>query len=163
MASQLFKEFRRRGVFAVLIPYAVTAWLLVQVASILVPALALPFWVVSLTVVCSLIGFPIAFYISWFFDWTEDGIKRTPKRESIEEIVPLSRRHWLGLGLVSISAISIGMLSFGHLKSQHSMPSDLPTEPKDATLAVMVFKDLSPTQDLAYLAVGLAEDLVVSG
>ncbi len=161
MASQLFKEFRRRGVFAVLIPYAVTAWLLVQVASILVPALALPFWVVSLTVVCSLIGFPIAFYISWFFDWTEDGIKRTPKRENTEEIVPLSRRHWMGLGLVTVAAISIGMLSFDHLKTEHSKPNNDVAKPIDTTLAVMVFKDLSPSQDLAYLAEGLAEDLIV--
>lgn len=162
MVTRLFKEFRRRGVFTVLVPYSVTAWLLVQVASILVPALALPFWVVSFTVVCSLIGFPIAFYISWFFDWTEEGIKRTPKRENTEEIVPLSRRHWLGLGLVSIAAISIGIMSFSHLKSQHSMPSSSLAKPKDATLAVMVFKDLSPTQDLAYLAEGLAEDLIVN-
>jgi TolB-like protein/Tfp pilus assembly protein PilF len=162
MVTRLFKEFRRRGVFTVIVPYSVTAWLLVQVASILVPALALPYWVVSFTVVCTLIGFPIAFYISWFFDWTEHGLKRTPKRENTEESVPLSRRHWLGLGLVSVAAIAIGVLSFDHLKAQHSLPSDFVAKPKDATLAVMVFKDLSPTQDLAYLAEGLAEDLIVN-
>ena len=131
MASQLFKEFRRRGVFAVLIPYAVTAWLLVQVASILVPALALPFWVVSLTVVCSLIGFPIAFYISWFFDWTEDRTKRTLKRENTESIEPLSRRNCMVLGHGTTASIPKGMVglfynSRSYPTRQRASPMRLP-------------------------------------
>ena len=45
--------------------YAVVAWVLIQVADSVVPALLLPAWTTSLIVVLLLICFPIALMLAW--------------------------------------------------------------------------------------------------
>ena len=58
--AKLFEELKRRKVVRVAGVYAVVAWLLIQVANNLVPALQLPDWTNSFIVLLLLIGFPIA-------------------------------------------------------------------------------------------------------
>ena len=57
--SKLFEELKRRKVFRVAAVYGVVAWLLIQVANNLVPALQLPAWTNSFIVLLLLIGLPI--------------------------------------------------------------------------------------------------------
>ena len=42
-----FRELKRRNVYKVAVAYAVVAWLLIQLASILFPAFEAPAWVVK--------------------------------------------------------------------------------------------------------------------
>ena len=51
-------ELKKRKVFRVAAAYAVVGWLLVQVASVFLPALNLPPWTVTFTTVLLLLGFP---------------------------------------------------------------------------------------------------------
>ena len=43
----LIAELRRRNVFRVGVAYAIVAWLLVEVASVFLPALHLPDWTLT--------------------------------------------------------------------------------------------------------------------
>ena len=45
--SEIFSELRRRNVIRVATAYAVTAWLLLQVASIVLPTFSAPAWVLQ--------------------------------------------------------------------------------------------------------------------
>jgi len=65
-------ELRKRKVFRVAAAYAVVAWLLVQVASVVLPALHLPPWTVTFTTVLLLLGFPVALALAWSFDIVRD-------------------------------------------------------------------------------------------
>ena len=65
-------ELRKRKVFRVAAAYAVVAWLLVQVASVVLPALQLPPWTVTFTTVLLLLGFPVALALAWSFDIVRD-------------------------------------------------------------------------------------------
>ena len=57
------------------IVYAVVAWLLVEVTSVVLPELLLPDWSVRFVVVFTIIGFPIALVLAWAVEMTPDGIK----------------------------------------------------------------------------------------
>ena len=52
----ILSELRRRNVFKVGVAYALVAWIIAQVASIVVPALRLPEWVMSFVVVVLVAG-----------------------------------------------------------------------------------------------------------
>ena len=65
-------ELRKRKVFRVAAAYAVVAWLLVQVASVVLPALNLPAWTVTFTTVLLMLGFPVALVLAWSYEIVRD-------------------------------------------------------------------------------------------
>src|SRR5947207_14205888 len=76
-SSNFFAELKRRNVYKVAITYAVVAWLLIQAASILFPTFEAPAWVMKAFVVFLAFGFVISVVISWVFEATPEGLKRT--------------------------------------------------------------------------------------
>lgn len=80
---KFFAELKRRKVYRVAISYAVIAWLLIQVDTQVFPFFA-PTWVVKLIIVVVGLGFPVALVLSWIFDFTLEGIKRTSDQPVFE-------------------------------------------------------------------------------
>ena len=72
-----FSELKRRKVYRVVVAYAVAAWLLAQIATQVFPFFEIPNWAVRLVIVLLILGFPVALILSWAFDITPEGIKRT--------------------------------------------------------------------------------------
>src|SRR5437588_6337834 len=72
-----FAELKRRNVYKVAVAYAVISWLLIQAASILLPTFEAPAWVMKILVVLLALGFVFAVFISWAFEMTPQGMKRT--------------------------------------------------------------------------------------
>ena len=73
----LFSELRRRNVFRVALTYAVVAWLLIEIASVLLPLVDAPESLITAFVVLLALGFAVAVFISWSFEMTPEGLKRT--------------------------------------------------------------------------------------
>jgi TolB-like protein/Flp pilus assembly protein TadD len=72
----LFAELRRRKVIRVALVYAVVGWLLIQVAEITFEPLNLPDWTLTLVVMLTMLGFPLALVLAWAFELTPQGLKR---------------------------------------------------------------------------------------
>ncbi len=53
------------------------SWVLIQVATQTFPFLDIPNWIVKLVIVLVVLGFPLALLLSWLFDITPQGVKRT--------------------------------------------------------------------------------------
>ena len=68
----LIAELRQRKVFRVAAGYAVVAWLLMQVADVVLPALQLPEWTLTFTTILLLLGFPVALVLAWSFEVVRD-------------------------------------------------------------------------------------------
>lgn len=68
-----YRELRRRHVVRVGAAYAVVAWVATQVASVVFPALALPRWTVTATVLAALAGFPVALVLAWVIEPLPDA------------------------------------------------------------------------------------------
>ena len=75
-------ELKRRRVVRVLVFYAVSGWVVIEVASTLAPNLDLPGWTVKLVISLVALGFPITAALAWFFDIEPDGIHRTDNTDA---------------------------------------------------------------------------------
>ena len=71
----LVSELRRRNVLRMAVLYAVAAWLIMQVAEVLMSVVGLPAWAGRTTFIVLGIGFPIALIFSWFYERTPEGVK----------------------------------------------------------------------------------------
>jgi len=75
--SRFFAELKRRKVYKVAVAYAVASWLLIQAASIFLPTFGAPQCMMKAVVVLLALGFVFSAILSWVFDITPQGIKRT--------------------------------------------------------------------------------------
>ena len=76
-ALGFFAELRRRRVVRVAVVYAIAGWVVIEVASTMLPGLNLPGWTVTLVIALVVLGFPIAFMMGWMFDIGPRGVQRT--------------------------------------------------------------------------------------
>ena len=68
--DNIVKQLKNRKVFRSLAIYAAFAFVLIQVCSIVFPALLLPDWTMRLLVILVVIGFPTTLILSWIYDIT---------------------------------------------------------------------------------------------
>src|SRR5215468_181002 len=94
-----FAELKRRNVYKVAVAYAVVGWLVMQVASTVVPALHLPDTITTTVVVLTLLGFPIALLLAWAFELTPEGIKRTEDVDPSAQDVS-TNRIWVYVAVI---------------------------------------------------------------
>jgi hypothetical protein len=83
-APNFFAELKRRNVYKVAATYAVVAWLLIQGASIFLPTFDVPGWVMRAFIVLLALGFILSVIISWAFEMTPEGLKRTADISPVE-------------------------------------------------------------------------------
>src|SRR5437667_956453 len=157
----LFAELKRRNVYKVAVAYAVIGWLLVQVATQVFPFLEIPNWVVRLVIALVVIGFPIAHVISWSFEATPEGIKRTEVADAMPVSAATRRKKHAWIYVVVIAAaISVALFFLGRYtagnKSVASVPNELPAK----SIAVLPFDNLSRDPDNAYFAEGVQDEIL---
>lgn len=61
----------------VAIGYAAAAFVVLQAAELVFPALLVPEWVFRVLVIATLAGFPVAVILAWVFQWTPEGLRRS--------------------------------------------------------------------------------------
>jgi ketosteroid isomerase-like protein len=108
-----FSELRRRNVFRVALTYAVVAWLLIEIASVLLPLLDAPESIITAFVVFLALGFAVALFISWAFEMTPEGLKRTQDL-SPDEVIPYWSRRKFATFIFGVAGIAF-CLSAYHL------------------------------------------------
>src|SRR5213076_834395 len=97
----------------------VIAWLLVQVA--LIPALEAPNWMIKTLVVLLLVGFAVVVFISWAFEATPEGMKRTADLSPNEALPTWSRRKFAAF-ILTIALLAAGLLVFDLLQGKPAAP-----------------------------------------
>ncbi|MEP6685525.1 MAG: tetratricopeptide repeat protein [Verrucomicrobiota bacterium] len=130
-----FSELKRRKVYRAAVAYAVVSWLLIQIATQVFPFLEVPKWVIQVVIVLLLLGFPVALVLSWAFDWSFEGLKRTDDVAS--DLTDNSRLGAPG---------SAGT---------HRMPA-IP----EKSIAVLPFDNLSDNKENDYFAAGVHDDIL---
>ncbi len=70
-------ELKRRNVFRVGVAYAVSAWLVLQVADLVVEHIEAPGWVMDLMFLLVIIGFFVSLAVAWAYEVTPEGISGT--------------------------------------------------------------------------------------
>ena len=99
-------ELQRRNVPRVAAAYLVFGWLTLQIVSVVAPILDLPAWVARATLLLLAIGFVAALVVSWIYELTPEGLKRTADVSESQSIATatgnrLDRLVLAGLALVA--------------------------------------------------------------
>jgi ketosteroid isomerase-like protein len=108
-----FSELRRRNVFRVALTYAVVAWLLIEIASVVLPLVDAPESLITAFVVLLALGFAVALFISWAFEMTPEGLKRTQDL-SPDEVIPYWSRRKFATFIIGVAGTAF-CLSAYHL------------------------------------------------
>jgi TolB-like protein len=164
----LIAELRRRNVFRVGVAYAIVAWLLVEVASVFLPALRLPEWTLTFLVFLVVVGFPLALIFAWAFELTPEGIKREAEVDRAESITHLTGRK-LDFAIIGLLAIAVVFLVVDNyvLESEPEQAEVIAEQTsvaelveREKSVAVLPFVNMSADPENVYFADGLSEELL---
>jgi imidazolonepropionase-like amidohydrolase len=117
-----FSELKRRHVDKVALVYAVVSWLLFELAWILLPMLDAPEWMLPAVVVLLALGFTITVIVSWSFEMTPEGLKRTAEIMPSEVLPYWSKRKFAAF-VIGVAVIAFGLLAYQLLRSTGSQLS----------------------------------------
>jgi adenylate cyclase len=125
-AKTFFRELKRRNVYKVAVAYAVMAWLLIEAASLLLSGHEERTSVVTALVVILAVGFLLALYISWAFEATPEGMKRTANVPTDAVLPSWSPRKFAAF-IILVAALAASLLVFDLVRSRTKPTSSPPT------------------------------------
>ena len=155
----VFAELKRRNVYKVAITYAVVAWLLIQAASILLPTFEAPTWVMKALVVFLALGFIISVMISWAFEATPEGLKRT-ENVPPDAVLPTWSPRKFATFIVAVAVIAAGLLAFNLFRTKSVALPTTATPITNKSVAVLAFANLSDDKGSEYFSDGISEELL---
>ncbi len=121
-----FRELKRRNVYKVAVAYAVIAWLLIQVALILLAGHEERTSAVTALVVIFALGFVLALYISWAFEATPEGMKRT-KNVPPDAMLPSWSPRKFAIFIIITALLAASLLVFDVVRTRSKPTSPPPT------------------------------------
>jgi len=88
----IFNELKRRNVFRVGIAYLIVAWLVMQVADVVINNIEAPVWVFQVIMLLLGIGLPVVLIFAWAFEMTPEGIKKEKDVDRSQSITSTTGR-----------------------------------------------------------------------
>lgn len=145
----LVSELKRRNVLRMAALYVVAAWLIMQVAEVVISLANLPDWSGPVVLVALAIGFPIALVFSWIYELTPEGLALEKEVEPGESITHVTGRR-IDFLVISILAAAVIMFAI----DKWWQPSS------DQSIAVLPFENLSADPDHEYFTNGFHDELL---
>lgn len=135
--SRLITELRRRNVFRAGAAYTVLAWLVIQVADILLEAFAAPEWIMRFMVLALALGLPITLVLAWLYELTISGIQRTENVIPEESITYVTGRK-LNFVIIGFLSVAVALFAIDRFVLQNTQEAQLETD-SVASIGVLPF------------------------
>lgn len=150
--NRLISEFRRRNVFRVAALYAVVAWLIAQVADVVIGLGNLPTSIGRVVLIILALGFPVVIALSWAFEWTPEGIRR---ESGVPDGQAGPRPGMRRMDALIIALLSVAVVYFAATHEWNPAP-----EATGVSIAVLPFENRSAIPDDLYFTDGIHEDIL---
>jgi len=153
--NRFVAELKRRNVPRIAAFYAAAGWLVVQIATQVLPVFEMPTWMMRVVVVAVVLGFPCALLFAWFYELTPEGLKRESEVDRSESTARSSGRK-LDRWIIGILAAAVVVLLANQFVPHRNRT--------DSALAkaIAVLPLANDTGDPAneYFSDGLSEELI---
>ncbi len=150
-------ELKRRNVFRIAAAYALSAWILIEAGSVLLPTFGATEAFFRGYVVVVIAGFVVAVVLAWLFEWTPEGVKldrgaaeATPSEAPARPAAGRLNSVIIGLLVVALTvSISLNVIE---------PPGTAQAAPR--SIAVLPFDSLGSDPEHAAFADGIHDDLL---
>jgi TolB-like protein len=156
-SGSFLAELKRRNVYKVAVAYIVAGWALAQGIAQVFPVFDVPNWIVRLTVVLIIIGFPISLIFAWAFEITPEGVKRTEEADAMPRSGRPTNRTWVYVVVIG-AAISLALFFLG----RYSAGNKIALSEDSKSIAVLPFQSLSQDKNDAYFADGVQDQILTN-
>jgi TolB-like protein/thioredoxin-like negative regulator of GroEL len=158
--KSFFAELKRRNVYKVAIAYIVGGWALSEGISQVFPVFDVSNAIIRLIVILIFAGLPVALVLSWMFEITPEGIKRTATADAMPASAKPKKYVWLYVVVIGAVA-SIGLFFLGRYTAQTPRQSEAATGSLPAkSIAVLPFENLSDDKNTGYFSDGITEEIL---
>jgi len=117
--SSIWNELKRRKVVKVALVYVVAGWLLAQIAEFATGTFGAPDWVLRIFVVFLVLGMPLAIILTWAFDITPEGLKKT---DDMDEARPSGKPASSKLNIAFVGTLTIALIAAAWLQFSDVSP-----------------------------------------
>ncbi len=156
IVQNLYEELKKRNVYKVATAYAITAWLLVQIADTVGPNLDWPDSVEATLIKILLVGFPIALVLTWLYEFTPKGLKRTG---AVQQDTIDNRKAGRRLNRVIIGTLAFTICFLLAERLFFAGQTSI-NERQEASIAVLPFLNMSTDAENEYFADGLTDQIL---
>jgi TolB-like protein/predicted Zn-dependent protease len=148
----LLRAAQARNLDRIAVAYAVAGWILVQGASIVLPAFDAPIWTLRAFIVAVVMGFPATLGIAWFAVSPAVVAHAPAGLVSHRELVLLAL-----LGVVLLLSVSEALFLRVPVPA---VPAPRHATPIEASIAVLPFVNMSGDAHKEYFSDGISEELL---
>jgi TolB-like protein len=152
---RFWNELKRRHVLRMLAIYAGTAFVILEAATIIFPRVGLPDWAVDVLLYLLLAGLFITVIVTWIFDITPDGVRKTlPVVEVGTSEKPSESKMWKAATYISLVVITALIIL-------NVVPKDNSIKSGDIqSLVVLPFDNFTGDDQLEYFVSGMHASLI---
>ncbi|MEJ2330622.1 MAG: tetratricopeptide repeat protein [Gammaproteobacteria bacterium] len=130
--------------------YMVAAWLIMQVAEVIIGLANLPEWIGPTVLILLAVGLPIALILSWFYELTPEGLSLETDIDGTEAVTRVNSRR---LDFLVIALLCAAVILFAYDKWWIPGPSV-------RSIAVLPFENLSLDPEQDYFSDGISEEIL---
>ena len=146
----LLNELKRRGVIRVVLGYLAAAWLLLQIADLVLPAYGFSEQSMAILIQIVALGIIPAAISAWVFEWTPEGVTR-----DTGQTIPGSRARRMDRAIIVVLLLAVGYFAVDKFFIEPRVQVAI-----DRSIAVMPFVNMSSDPEQDYFSDGLSEELL---